>query len=286
MRGPGIAIAMLAALLVISPAEAATPVGTTFVPDSGCNANKTYVISGPVAYEVPSDGVITSWSHQTAGMFVLSTLKLKMARPAGGNSFTIVGDSEPESPLPSQLNVFPTRIPVLAGDVMGLYTTDEVNFCAKTTIGFDFHELPNADLPPGSTATFGTNTDYQFDIVATLEPDSDRDGYGDESQDCAPSDASRNTDCNPPDTTITKGPKAKTKKKTATFEFSGTDARAIAGFECSLDGGAFGSCTSPHTVRVKKGKHSFAVRSADAAGNVDASPATLSWKVKKKKKKK
>ena len=72
----------------------------------------------------------------------------------------------------------------------------------------------------------------------------------------------------PPDTTITKHPKDKTKKKPATFEFTGTDARAIASFECSLDGDAFATCISPYTVKVKKGKHTFQVRAIDQAGNV------------------
>ena len=90
-------------------------------------------------------------------------------------------------------------------------------------------------------------------------------------------------DLSAPDVQITGAPKAKTKKKQATFEFTGTDARAVAGFECSLDGGAFAACTSPHTIKVKKGKHTFAVRATDQAGNVDATPATFAWKVKKKK---
>ena len=88
----------------------------------------------------------------------------------------------------------------------------------------------------------------------------------------------------PPETAFTSSPKPKTKRKKATFEFTGTDARALAGFECSLDGGAFAACTSPHTVQVKRGKHTFAVRAVDAVGNVDASPATDDWKVKRKKK--
>ncbi len=92
------------------------------------------------------------------------------------------------------------------------------------------------------------------------------------------------TDTSPPDTTITAGPKDKTKKKTATFEFSGTDARAVASFRCSLDGGAFAACASPYTVKVKKGKHTFSVSAGDEAGNVDATPASDDWKVKKKKK--
>jgi hypothetical protein len=88
-------------------------------------------------------------------------------------------------------------------------------------------------------------------------------------------------DSSAPNTTITKGPKNKTKKKKATFEFTGIDARAIAGFQCKLDAGAFAPCTSPHTVKVKKGKHTFQVQAIDQAGNV-GSPATDTWKRKKK----
>ena len=90
-------------------------------------------------------------------------------------------------------------------------------------------------------------------------------------------------DTSPPDTTITKAPKKKSKKKRATLEFGGTDARAIAGFECSLDGEVFTPCSSPLTVKVKKGKHEFEVRARDAAGQVDSSPASASWKVKNRK---
>jgi hypothetical protein len=91
----------------------------------------------------------------------------------------------------------------------------------------------------------------------------------------------------PPDTAapvaqITKGPRDKTKKRSATFEFTGTDARAIASFQCKLDSAAFIPCTSPYTVKVKTGKHTFQVQAIDQAGNVGA-PATDTWKRKKRK---
>ena len=88
-------------------------------------------------------------------------------------------------------------------------------------------------------------------------------------------------DSSAPSAAIGNGPKAKTKKKDATFTFTGSD-RAVSGFQCSLDSGPFTACTSPHTVRVKKGRHTFQVRAIDQAGNVGA-PATYEWKVKKKK---
>ncbi len=88
-------------------------------------------------------------------------------------------------------------------------------------------------------------------------------------------------DATAPETEITSGPKAKTKKAKATFAFTSSDPGAS--FECALDGKPFGPCSSPTTVRVKKGKHELEVRAVDQAGNADASPDRQSWKRKKKK---
>jgi len=91
-------------------------------------------------------------------------------------------------------------------------------------------------------------------------------------------------DTTPPDTRISKGPKKKTKSAKAKFEFSSTESGST--FECAVDKGAFKACTSPLTVKVKKGKHTLQVRALDSAGNVDASPSTSSWTYKKKRKRK
>jgi hypothetical protein len=94
--------------------------------------------------------------------------------------------------------------------------------------------------------------------------------------------ATPDLDTTSPNTTITKGPKAKTKKKRATFEFSSTEPGSS--FECALDGKtSFKPCSSPFSVKVKKGKHTFAVQATDQSGNTDATPASDKWKVKKKK---
>ena len=87
-----------------------------------------------------------------------------------------------------------------------------------------------------------------------------------------------------PDTTFTQTPKKKvrTKKKRVkvTFAFSSTTA---GGFECSLDGAAFTSCSSPLTVKVKTGKHVMLVRAVGPTGAVDPSPASYTFKVKRKR---
>jgi hypothetical protein len=87
-----------------------------------------------------------------------------------------------------------------------------------------------------------------------------------------------------PETRIDEGPKKKTKRKKAVFEFSTLLVGAT--FECSLDGkapsgsGGYGACTSPLTARVKRGKHVFRVR-AVLNGIADGSPAQHSWKVRR-----
>jgi len=81
-----------------------------------------------------------------------------------------------------------------------------------------------------------------------------------------------------PDTILTKKPKSSTKTK-AKVTFTSTEA---ATFECKLDKKKWKSCTSPFKVKhLKVGKHTVQVRAIDAAGLADASPAKVTWKVKK-----
>ena len=272
--------------LPASPAGAATQVGQTIEPTGNCSPRTRIQSASPAdQYVMPFAGVITSWSFQSNDAGGASPLKVKIARRAGGNNFTIVAQSDFEFiPDADALLTFPTRLSVQAGDLLGLHSEPpSVFLCTATNAAYGIHEGGfGIDTAPGLTAAFTPVAGQQLDVSVQLEPDCDNDGFGDETQD---SDLTP-CDTSPPDTQITSGPKAKTKKKQATFEFTGTDARAVTGFECSLDGGAFAACTSPHTVKVKKGKHTFSVRAADTNGNRDGTPATYDWKVKKKKKKK
>jgi Glycine rich protein len=86
------------------------------------------------------------------------------------------------------------------------------------------------------------------------------------------------------DTTLGSHPKTtiKTKKNKVKVKFSFSSDVTGATFMCMLDKGAFAPCTSPKSYSVKKGKHTFSVE-AVGPGGTDASPATFSFKVKKKK---
>jgi hypothetical protein len=88
-------------------------------------------------------------------------------------------------------------------------------------------------------------------------------------------------DLTPPDTTITS---AKGAKHAITVSFTGSDDTSAPGsltFECKIDSGAFGSCTSPKTFSsITGGAHTISVRAIDEANNVDGSPATVTVKAK------
>ena len=81
-----------------------------------------------------------------------------------------------------------------------------------------------------------------------------------------------------PETSITAGPVGTVSGTDASLEFSSSEAGSS--FECRLDDGAFGACSSPKAYTgLGQGTHTFAVRATDGAGNTDATPDTRTWTV-------
>jgi len=73
----------------------------------------------------------------------------------------------------------------------------------------------------------------------------------------------------PPQASITSGPSpgSTTSDSTPTFGFSSDEHGST--FECRVDAGAFGLCSSPHTLAPRAdGPHTFSVRAIDTPGNV------------------
>jgi hypothetical protein len=81
-----------------------------------------------------------------------------------------------------------------------------------------------------------------------------------------------------PDTTLVTTPPLSTPDTTGTFQ--ATSDESGVSYECSLDGAAFASCANPEVLTgLSAGSHTFQVRAKDAAGNVDATPASYTWTV-------
>ncbi len=149
--------------------------------------------SPDVPYAVPpGGGVITSWRHRSAP--TPSMIRLQAWRPAGGTAYTLEGRSEVETAssgvAATAVSEFEARIPVSEGSLLGLRAvsvasciSDNVFSTADDALG----RSPGADPVPGETVTMnspsGAGALRRVNVAATLEPDADGDGFGDESQD-------------------------------------------------------------------------------------------------------
>jgi hypothetical protein len=156
-------------------------------------------------YAAPFSGVITSWSYLAAGspgQLALLVVKLigeeHTALPGYPYNKAIVqevGESASVVPPANLLSTFPTRIPVQAGDLIGLKPSSKGQCWAEHRPEYEmaFGTAPGS----GATANFSVREDNetQVDVSARLEPDADGDGYGDETQDQCPANASTQGPC-------------------------------------------------------------------------------------------
>jgi hypothetical protein len=233
--------------------------------------------------------VITAWSHEAPPADALGSAKFKVGRLASGeDTFTVVGESPLKTIVSGQLNTFTDlSISVQPGDVIGLFIPPNgPGMCGRDgDLGYVEH-VGEGDVPPGATATFQTAPIFfQLDVSARLEPDADRDGFGDETQDACPTDATKQGDCDPPETTITKDAPKRIDTDSVKFRFASSEVDST--FECKLKGKdlkrrirQFGDCDSPRKYKsLDEGRYRFKVRAIDAAGNVDLTPAEDRFRV-------
>jgi hypothetical protein len=109
------------------------------------------------------------------------------------------------------------------------------------------------------------------------------DGAGNVDQ--SPAVSAWNVDTTAPQTQIDAGPPSLSASSDAEFKFSGSDGAGagVASFQCRIDSSeasAWGACSSPKEyAALADGSHKLEVGAIDVAGNVDQSPASLSWTV-------
>jgi uncharacterized repeat protein (TIGR01451 family) len=174
-------------------ALAATTIGQVFTPTAQTAATVVQTgVGDGVGYSAPTDGVITSWSFQSDATG--ATVKLKAARRNPDGTYLIVGESDFQTTAPNQLQSFPARVPVKAGDVIGTAASTGKSV-AYTGADADTVALAAGDQAPGSSGAYSDVHGIRMDLTANLEPDVDGDGFGDETQDKCPTDPSLQTTC-------------------------------------------------------------------------------------------
>ena len=221
--------------------------------------------SGPGRQTMYQDVALEAESRHTLSLFVYYQTVAAIASPES---------LDPTNPPPNQQY----RIDVVRPEAsLTSLSPDDILLTVFRTVTGDPSTLAPTEITANLTPFAGRTVRLRFTEVDNQAP-----FYA--STDAV---AIESVDATIPETTITKRPKDKVKTKRkrakATFEFTSNEPGTS--FECSVDNQPFAACASPFTTKVTKGRHNFAVRAKDAAGNVDGSSATDDWKVKRKKKK-
>ncbi len=196
--------ALLAVAAVAAPgASAATEVGSTCAGTTGGGGITAVPISfapgSPLPLTAPTDGVVTKWKVNN-GLALPPGFtfgqRMRVVRPtAVANEFQTVAESE-LGLVAAGSNSFLTRIPVQAGDRFGAFAGPGsiVLFCPTPNVT-DVIGIKEGDITVGSSATYAPAENLQLAMAVTIEPDADKDGFGDETQDSCPQNAALQKPC-------------------------------------------------------------------------------------------
>jgi hypothetical protein len=151
--------------------------------------------ANPLPLTVPEAGVLTRWTTKSElGGSVLERLKVLRATAVAGQ-FEVIGEST-EQQVPDGINTFNTRIPVQAGDRLGVYGEPSSGGLTCPGKPGDHYGYFVGNLPTGSARAF-EQADGRVAVSALVEPDADHDGFGDETQDRCPQSAAVQVACPP-----------------------------------------------------------------------------------------
>lgn len=145
----------------------------------------------PLVKESP--GVIVSWNVRVGPGLSPLAQQLGVFRPVnGGTEYTKVAES-PIQTFGEETEAVPARIPVQAGDLLGLHGPEATFVCNDQ--GSPAPALFEGDVALGETRAFKVEPGARSPVIAVVESDVDGDGYGDASQDRCPESALFQTPC-------------------------------------------------------------------------------------------
>ncbi len=148
-----------------------------------------------VALAAPADGVLVRWRLRVLDPDEADAYALQVLRPAAGGGYEVVGLSSGGDPTVAR-PTFSSRLAVRAGDHLAWRESsgDSGGF-ARAGTGYEAGRFVPALGLGDDDEPVSYPSALQLLASADIEPDSDRDGYGDVSQDACPADATRNATC-------------------------------------------------------------------------------------------
>jgi hypothetical protein len=154
----------------------------------------------------------------------------------------------------------------------GLSNSRTAKFTYSSDVGTDYQcKLDDGDwlvCPNGQEQYEAlSDGDHIFEVRAVLNGQPDP----------SPARRSWTIDATPPHTAITSGPSGAVQGASGTFFYASSEGGTR--FDCDFDFQGWKPCNGGHaTFSYSQAGHSLAVRAIDAAGNVDPSPPTTTWR--------
>jgi hypothetical protein len=193
-------VAASAALLLLAPGASAALSDEAGWPCTASSSKAGWTLlaspqaGSPISPLVKeSRAVITSWRTRVGPGLSPLAQQLGVFRAVnGGAEYTKVAESAIETFGPGTEAVA-TRIPVQAGDFVGLHGPVETFVCENEETGSS--ALFEGSVALGETKAFKMEAGVRSPVSATVEADVDGDGYGDASQDDCPESAFFQTIC-------------------------------------------------------------------------------------------
>ena len=242
---------------------------------------------GTATYVASADGVLTRFSHLANGV-PGQVQALVFADGPTATQKTVVAKSAKLPVTVNALNTFAVRLPIKAGQRLGLGFTASTMGCAFAAGYGGDATLAKAPFDADTSSAFvsggvlsAPGVTFRPNISAVLESDVDGDGWGDLTQDGCTRSGQVTAPC--PDTTVTKKPKHKSARKKVKVKIKFVASIAGSTFQCRLDGHkTWKPCTSPYTKRLGVGRHTLQVRAVSPAGVPDPDPAKARFRIQRR----
>jgi hypothetical protein len=145
----------------------------------------------------PTDPVDTKVTFRVAHFVQATSGSNNAVATAAGTGPTVTVKAPPASATDVPIQEFPGRVSVSKGDHLAI---DGTNIAATVNnSGQKFSYLFTPPLVQGQGPRGSTDNTGELLVAATIEPDSDHDGFGDETQDKCPTEANGGAACSTPD---------------------------------------------------------------------------------------
>lgn len=187
------AVALIGAVVPPATAAASETLGSVGSFGGPCGDGFAYVgtsvAEGP-DYIADSAGVVTTYSVKSASNGELATLTLLVLASVGGTNYTVLQkDIARTQTLPNAINTQTgIHLPIAAGQMIGLFVPVQAignGWCLTGTGSVQDTYRGFIGEPPLNSSSMWSadHTNVRANLAATVEPDADKDTFGDETQD-------------------------------------------------------------------------------------------------------